>query len=55
MAWDPLSVKDKKQAVKSEMNEEQIDEGKGMVHKPCFFGVFSEMSGMDVREADATL
>lgn len=50
-----LSVKDKKQAVKSEMNEEQIDEGKGMVHMPCFFGVFSEMSGMDVREADATL
>lgn len=37
------------------MNEEQIDEGKGMVHMPYFFGVFSEMSGMDVREADATL
>ena len=50
-----LSVKDKKQALKSEMNEEQIDEGKGMIHMPCFFSVFSEMSGMDVREADATL
>lgn len=39
----------------SEMNEEQMEEGKCMGHMPPCFGTSFEKAGMDVREADAVL